>query len=879
MLRIVQSTSAQGAMKYFSRADYYSEGQELIGRWRGEAAERLGLTGEIRKKDWDSLCNNRNPATGERLTLRNKENRRVGYDFTFDAHKSVSLLYGLTGDERILDAFRESVRETMSDIESEIKTRVRKGGTNSTRTAGNIVWGEYMHFTARPVNGIPDPHVHIHAYVFNATWDKKESAWKAGEFGEVKRDARYFEAKCDSRFARRLAEMGIAVERTKTGWEVAGIPASAIGKFSRRTAEIEAEAKRKGIVDPAEKAGLGAKTRQRKVKQLGFDELRAEWRSRLSGDEWAAIGAVAFRVGDKAIGEEARAPLEAVRHADHWFERKSVVPERTVLAEALRQAVGKASPEAVEDAFRRQDLVFGERDGRRMVTTRGVLSEEMRMIGFARDGRGTEAKLGDTSHAFKRDWLNDGQRRAVLHVLGSRDAVTLIRGAAGTGKTTMMQEAAEAIEANGKRVFTFAPSADASRGTLRSEGFENADTVARLLADERMQAEIAGQVIWIDEAGLLGTRTMASVFDLAERIDARVILSGDRRQHGSVERGAALRLLEEEAGLVPAEIREIQRQKSSYKEAVSALSDGKTGVGFRQLDRLGWVREVPDDERCRVMAADYAQAIAARKTVLVVSPTHREGDRITDEIRRELKKLNRLGQEEHGVLRLTPSNLTEAERADEVNYAAGDVLEFHQNAKGYRKAERLAASFGRKLPLDQAARFQVYRPAALDLAAGDVVRITKNGTTADGKHRLNNGARFTVKGFTKAGDIILENNWTVARNFGHLDYGYVVTSHASQGKTVDRVLIGQSAESFPASSKEQFYVSVSRGRERATVYTSDKAALLEMVSRSDDRLTATEFVSLRQRREHGAKLQGREQAVPAREEQVGVEQERMTYER
>ncbi|MGA2254282.1 MAG: MobF family relaxase, partial [Thermoguttaceae bacterium] len=426
MLRITQSNSARGAMKYFSRADYFSEGQELIGQWRGEAAKRLGLTGEIRKNDWDTLCNNGNPATGEKLTLRNKENRRVGYDFTFDAHKSVSVLYGLTKDERILDAFRESVRATMGDIEREMKTRVRKGGKDETRTTGNMIWGEYVHFTSRPVGCVPDPHLHIHAYVFNATWDKKESAWKAGEFGDLKRDARYFEAKCDARFARRLTELGIAVERTKTGWEVAGIPASAIGKFSRRTAEIEAEAKRKGIVDPAAKAELGAKTRQRKVKQLGFDELQTEWRSRLTGDEWAAIGAVAFQVGGKTIGEDTRAPLEAVRHAvEHWFERKSVVPERTVLAESLRQAVGKAGPEAVEDAFRRQDLVFGERDGRRMVTTREVLREEMWMIGFARDGRGTEAKLGDTSHAFKRDWLNDGQRRAVLHVLGSRDSVTL----------------------------------------------------------------------------------------------------------------------------------------------------------------------------------------------------------------------------------------------------------------------------------------------------------------------------------------------------------------------------------------------------------------------------------------------------------------------
>ena len=71
----------------------------------------------------------------------------------------------------------------------------------------------------------------------------------------------------------------------------------------------------------------------------------------------------------------------------------------------------------------------------------------------------------------------------------------------------------------------------------------------------------------------------------------------------------------------------------------------------------------------------------------------------------------------------------------------------------------------------------------------------------------------------------------------------VVTSHASQGKTVDHVFIGQSSESFPASSREQFYVSVSRARQQATIYTDDKESLLDAVSRSDDRMTATEFVA------------------------------------
>ena len=166
--------------------------------------------------------------------------------------------------------------------------------------------------------------------------------------------------------------------------------------------------------------------------------------------------------------------------------------------------------------------------------------------------------------------------------------------------------------------------------------------MARLLADKRLHDDLQGQVIWIDEAGLLGTKTMSQVFDLAENLDARVVLSGDRRQHGSVERGAALRLLEEEAGLVSAEIKDIQRQKGSYKQAVQALSDGRTEEGFRQLDELGWVREVADEDRYRVLAEDYVATVAAGKSALVVSPTHREGERITAEIRGQLEKSGRL---------------------------------------------------------------------------------------------------------------------------------------------------------------------------------------------------------------------------------------------
>ena len=334
MLRVIASRSAGAAKEYFKqslgREDYYSEGQEIRGNWHGVGAVKLGLSGPVTQEAFDALCDNQKPGTDDRLTQRNCDNRRVGYDFNFHCPKSVSVVYEFTKDERILDAFRGSVKQTMQEIELETKTRVRKNGANENRTTGNMVWAEFVHFTARPVKGVPDPHLHAHCYAFNATWDETEKQWKAGEFGDLKANAPYFEAAFHARFARKLADIGYKIDRTAKGWELAGVPERVLHEFSKRSEQVEQKSKELGVTTAKEKDGLAALTRERKQKQISKAELRELWEQRVSPAERLAIhAALRSAVSTAPRISDAKAMDFAIRHC---YERASIVTRQGIAA-------------------------------------------------------------------------------------------------------------------------------------------------------------------------------------------------------------------------------------------------------------------------------------------------------------------------------------------------------------------------------------------------------------------------------------------------------------------------------------------------------------------------------------------------------------------
>ncbi len=874
MLTITESTSPEQAISYHTkdqaRENYYANSQEMPGRWGGRGAARLGIAGEAATRDFERMCYNLHPATGEQLTLRMNANRRVGYDFTFSAPKSVSLLYEWTGDSRVLVAFDRAITRAMDVIEENAATRVRKNGKDENRLTKELVYCQFDHFTARPVDEAPDPQMHRHCYVFNATFDPVEKTWKAGQFGDIKAEGEHYQTIWLSEFSQELATLGYEIVPTGKFFEIGGLSRSLIEKFSKRTATIHSRAEELGISDPKQLAELGAKTRKGKNRDLSQKELHEYWWGQLTPEDVQQLNAAArtrereqtfVRVRTPSIArdgyvEPSREDLRAVRLAvEHLFERESVVTERKLITEAMQWGYGKTTLSGITAAVKDWTLLRAQRKGQTLLTTRQVLAEEQRIVARCQSGKNTLPSL-------KPDWeilderLNEQQRAAVMHILTTKDFVAGIVGKAGAGKTTALKQAANGIRAAGKMLMVFAPTAMASRGNLREEGFKQAETVNKLLMSPKLQNEARGAVWFVDEGGLMSARITDELLALADRLGARVIIVGDDRQHHSVERGDAFRLLQEKGGIEVVTLDEIQRQKGDYKRAVELIEQRQFTPAFEVLTEMGALHEIPFAERQKALAKRYMELRAEGKSVQIVAPTHREGELVTQAIREAMKQAGKLGENREWT-KLQDLSWTKARKRDARSYSPGLVVQFNQDAPGFKPGEQaeVIRAGDREvtvrdckgeewvLPLNQPGTFNIYKQEAMELGVGETITITANSHCLDGQS-LNNGDTHVVTGFGPQGEIILDNGGRLGPSYGHLNHGYTETSHSIQSLTVDWVLVAQSAlYSSGASNANQFYVTVSRGQKGVDIYTDNIESLREMVTRVRDRMLAMDLFS------------------------------------
>lgn len=868
-MRVFHQKSAASGKKYYADLSEYYAGENLQrGVWIGDGARQLGLEGTVEKKDFDNLIDNIDPRDGHsRLTAGNHHDRRVLTDITLSAPKSVGVMWGIYRDERLLQALMNANLATMEALEQDAQTRVNhRDGSQTHEKTRNIAAAAWLDTIGRPVaDGVNPPHSdmqpHIHNTVLNCT-NTGDDRWTAVDLSAVVRDSGYYNAIFMSHLADEVQRLtGYTIERTENNFEITGVSRELIEKFSRRTQQIEDKASEiiasGGTLTAKQKGELGAKTRSDKA-DLPMNELEKIWQSRLTPAEAAELDGVA-----KHNVTSTRPNIGATQGVDYavrnQFERSSTVRKRQVIRDALKYSVGGATVDEVLAEVNSREWFAEGADDQELITTPELMAQEEAMVALAIRGRGTMLPVAP-NHVISRDWLSDEQKRVVTGLLESTDRISILRGVAGAGKTTVLAEIDEAISCSGKASTFLAPTAEAA-GILRDkEGFAGANTLASFLLNGQAQAAAQNGVIIVDESGLVGMSDMSQLTTLAENLDARLMLVGDRHQHKPVAYGEPLRLLETQAGITPHEITTIRRQANdAYRNAVTHLSQGRIAEGFDELVEMNQVHEIDDTaQRNQAIARQYAENLEAGKETLVVVPAHAERQQVTEAIRDELKSRGHIHHDEHELATLRSRRLTEAQRSDSLNYTPGeDIIEFHRRGKGgWKPGDRVAVAavennrvYARgtdglvEIPLNSAGSFDVYRVRNERFAAGDVIRISKNRKPVVGENtkQLYNGSLMTIESFGDDGKLSLRGGQVLAPRFAHFEHGRTVTSFSSQGKTFARVIIAQSALSFPASGHAQAYVSASRGREQLDWFTDSIADLRHAITRDRHTKLATEL--------------------------------------
>ncbi|MBL9128757.1 MAG: relaxase domain-containing protein [Verrucomicrobiales bacterium] len=863
------------ARSYFAEhlavGDYYSEGESVRGEWIGLGARGLGMTGPVHEEAFLRLCENQHPSTGETLTqrlnsVRRREdrsvaNRRIFFDFTFSPPKSVSLAAFLGRDDRIVAAHDRAVRVAFAEFETFAAVRVRRSATNAWRRSGNLVGALFRHETSRAL----DPHLHTHAVVFNASWDPVEKRWKALENRDLLNARLFARNVYYHTLARSLREFGYGiVHRARGDFEIAGIPEPLCARFSKRHAQIDEAYRRLLSVKPeltgvdvgALRRRLATAERSRKQQDIGPSRLRELWEAQLAQEDRRALDDSRH---SPLAGRLAPSLPEAVAWAEeHLLDRCAVVPEHRLWQEALGRGRGGDFGVAELRAYTTARGYVRSEDA---ITTPEVLRRECEILRIARDGCRTFAPLVRDPAPF--DARLDAEQRAALEgLLGSTDRITVFRGGAGTGKSFVLRSLVDQVTASGRPVVVLAPQRQ-QVVDLRKAGLPNVATVAAFLTGQELPERA---LIVVDEAGQIGGRQMLDLLHRAVGSRARVVLSGDTRQHGPVEASDALRALERDAGVTTVSLQRIRRQDpdrgrnpeerrtiAKYRHAVELAARGDMAGSFRCLESLGAVVECPQGDQAERIAREYLHCVREGTSPLVVSQTWAEVHHINARVREHLKAAGLLGTDERSVEALVRIDLTTAQKRDARYYPDDAVLVFNRKVRkaGPGTTGKLAAllpdavlvdtggSFVR-VPWRQLDRINVCTPRPVPLAAGDILQLKANRPLASGA-KATNGERVTVRAVEPDGSIRLEDGRVLGRDYREFLPGYAVTSYGSQGKTVDHVLISDSG-SKAATNAQQWYVSISRGRRGLRIFTPDKAALRENIGASGDRPLAVDLV-------------------------------------
>ncbi|WP_013325805.1 MobF family relaxase [Gloeothece verrucosa] len=864
--------------KDYAQENYYSTGDGLTNsEWLGKAASEQGLKGQIQEQHFHNAYQALDP-NGD--PLRRQQNyrkpvqrhNRPGTDVTLSAPKSISVAALVMGDNQILEAHKAAVRATMEYVEKNcIFYQTKQKGKKLLLQSKTAQIAVFHHDDNRN----KDPQLHSHCVILNQTLCP-DGKWRAVANEQLYTQIKTIGAYYAHELARQLEQIGCKIQWTDDHiFELAGVDKEKLDAiFSTRSNQIEAELEKLGLTRKTataiQKQTVCLKTRKEKKHHHQPEDRERqllEWKQR------------ATQAGIK-INREHRTQLEkAYNQPSHpgsiqkllteacniLTERQTAFIRHELLKECLRQSQGKYDPNLLLAHINQKEELVPTTDGR--LTTKSQLSRERNIIQWANTGKNSRIPLASQEQAqiiAQQRGLNSGQTTALIHIVTSPDAVVLVQGNAGVGKTYTMNALKQTL--CNQPIRGLAPSA-AAADVLQTESGISSQTLASYLLtkNERLPQN---EILLVDEAGMLSSVQMEQLLNKAQATNSRVILVGDTKQLSAVEAGAPFKLLQEHS-LPTAIIDQNLRQRDpSLKQVVDLMAthdrdESSINQAYSCLYHQGKVKQIAaETERVEAIACDYlSRPTEVRNKTLIIAGTNADKQTLTTAIRQGLMNEGVLESESRLIQTLKRKDLDKFAITKAHHYQRGDVIKFQiDNAQFsrdfyYRVSDvdsitntvTLIDSNGidYTLPLDKYKQREVYQVQQLEIRPGEQMRFTKNISVHDYKQL--NGQRFTVVGFTEDGQIsLLTKGKTIAvspSSLLHSDYRYVDTVHSSQGQTADYCIYCASAAKSLSIGRESFYVAASRAKQEFVVYTANATDLGVTVQISRANENASDLVS------------------------------------
>lgn len=753
--------------------DYYSGEGEEPGQWLGDAAAELGLSGEIEPDQLVAMLTGMNPATGEPLGLISVSGRGSvpGFDLTFSAPKSVSLLRALGGREvgaEVKAAHQRSVEAALKYMEDNAcLTRRGKGGATFVKGSGFIAAG-FMHRSSR--NG--DPQLHTHVLIANATQGpdgKWTRLYHPAIYEHAKTASYIYEAHLRHELTRTL---GVEWQPVRKGIaEIKGFKDEWLKAFSTRRAEI-LEAAGEGASARARQVATLATRKTKEVLELG--DLRQRWLSKAEeiGLDHDAIAATMGREIELASKPTLKQlDREVTAHASH-FDRRDAIQ---AVANQLPSGAPGHEVESAADAFLASESVVTVAEtakGTRYTTKRIWELEQQALESVERmaaEPRGEAGELVAAKVIAARPTLKPDQREMVRRLLAGREDIAVVIGEAGTGKSFATVAAAEGWAQAGFELRVAAPTWRAAN-VLSAEGLE-AMTVAGLLRDlDRGELGLSSRsVLLVDEAAMVGSEHLARVIGHADQAGAKLVLVGDPEQLGPIEAGGLFSATAERTE--PVHLEDVIRHNHELdRDAAKLIREGQGREAlslYRSEERVTVAGNA--EERRMAMVKDWWQSFAEGEDALMVAKRNSEVERLNATARELVRSEGRLGSEQVEVGG-TP-------------FAAGDQVITRIN-------DRRAGIYNRE-------RWEV---ASVD---AEQRRVVLDGI--DQARRVEVGPDYL-------------SQTTLGGEAPALQHAYAVTTYCAQGATVDRAYV----MADPSMDKQEFYVATSRTREQTYLYATQE---------------------------------------------------------